>query len=74
LKGKFLTLLTDLNIAGLDVKFIQCDESLENKSLFDECRSKEYNVKFEFFGPPTLQRNGKLEESSKLSLEESKPC
>jgi hypothetical protein len=51
LKGKFLTLLTDLKIAGLDVKFIRCDDLGENKALFDECRFKEYNVKFEFSGP-----------------------
>jgi hypothetical protein len=51
LKGKFLTLLTDLKIAGLDVKFIQRNDSEENKALFDECRSKGYNVKFEFSGP-----------------------
>jgi hypothetical protein len=61
LKGKFLTLLTDLKISGLDVKFIQCNDSGENKALFDECRSKGYNVKFEFSGPQTPQRNGKVE-------------
>jgi hypothetical protein len=44
-------LLTDLKIAGLDVKFIQCNDSGENKALFDECRCKGYNVKFEFSGP-----------------------
>jgi hypothetical protein len=51
LKGKFLTLITDLKISGLDVKFNQCDDSGENKAMFDECRSKGYNVKFEFSGP-----------------------
>jgi hypothetical protein len=61
LKGKFLTLLTDLKIAGLDVKFTCCNDSGENKALFDECRSKGYNVKFEFSGPRTPQRNGKVE-------------
>jgi hypothetical protein len=61
LKGKFLTLLTDLKFSGLDVKFILCDDSRENKALFDECRSKGYNVKFEFFGPQTPQCNGKVE-------------
>jgi hypothetical protein len=39
LKGKFLTLLTDLKIAELDVMFIQCDDSEKNKALFDECQS-----------------------------------
>jgi hypothetical protein len=38
LKGKFLTLLTDLKTAGLDVKFY----SGENKALLDEFRSKGY--------------------------------
>jgi hypothetical protein len=60
-KGKFLTLLTDLKIAGLDVKFIRYNDSGENKALFDECRSKGHNVKFEFSGPRTPQRNGKVE-------------
>jgi hypothetical protein len=61
LKGNFLTLLTYLKIAGLDVNFIQCNDSGENKALFDECRSKDYNVKFEFSGPRTPQPNGKVE-------------
>jgi hypothetical protein len=51
LKGKFLTLFTDLKIAGLDVKFIQCYDLGETKALFDECSSKGSNVKFEFSGP-----------------------
>jgi hypothetical protein len=33
----------------------------ENKALFDECRSKGYNMKFEFSGPQTPQRNVKVE-------------
>jgi hypothetical protein len=61
LKGYFLTLLTDLKIAGLDVKFICCNDSGENKALFDECRSKGCNVKFEFSCPQNPQRNGKVE-------------
>jgi hypothetical protein len=32
----------------------------ENKALFDECRSKEYNVKFEFSDPQTPQCIGKV--------------
>jgi hypothetical protein len=74
LKGTFLTLLTDLKIAGLDVKFIQCDDSGENKALFEECRCKGYNLKFELSGPQTPQRNGKVKRKSNLSLEESEPC
>jgi hypothetical protein len=61
LKGKFLTLLTGLKIVGLDVKFIQFNDSGENMALFDECRSKGYDIKFEFSSPQNPQRNGKVE-------------
>jgi hypothetical protein len=54
-------LLTDLKISSLDVKFIQCDDSGNIKALFDECRSKGYNVKFAFSGSQTPQPNGKVE-------------
>jgi hypothetical protein len=29
--------LTDLNISGIDVKVIRCDDSGENKSFYDSC-------------------------------------
>ena len=61
LKVKVMTLLTNLKIAGVDIKFIRCDDSGENKTLFEECRSKCYGIKFEFSGPRTPQRNGKVE-------------
>jgi hypothetical protein len=61
LKGKILTLLTDLKISGLDVKFIRCNDSGENKALFDEYILKGSNMKFEFSGPQTPQRNAKVE-------------
>ena len=51
LKVKVMTLLTDLKIASVDIKFIRCDDSSENKSLFEECQSKGYGIKFEFSGP-----------------------
>jgi hypothetical protein len=34
---------------------------IENKALFDECRSKGYNVKFELSGTRTPQHHGKVE-------------
>jgi hypothetical protein len=40
LTGKFIILLANLKINGLDVKFIRCDDSGENKALFDECQFK----------------------------------
>jgi hypothetical protein len=55
LKAKVTTLLTDLKIAGVKVKFIRCDDSGENKALFEECRSKGFGIKFEFSGPRTPQ-------------------
>jgi hypothetical protein len=35
-KGKFLILLTDLKIAGLDFKFIQSNDLGEKKAPFDK--------------------------------------
>ena len=61
LKNKIMVLLTDLKIAGINIKFIRCDDSGENKALFEECRSKGIGITFEFSGPRTPQRNGKVE-------------
>ena len=68
LKVKVMTLLTDLKIAGVNIKFIRCDDSGENKTLFEECRSKGYGIKFEFSGPQTPQSNGKVERKLQISL------
>jgi hypothetical protein len=35
LKGNFLTMIIDFNIAGLDVKFILSNDLGENKALYD---------------------------------------
>jgi hypothetical protein len=61
LKSKVMTLLTDLKIAGINVKYIRCNDSGENKALFDACQAQGYGVKFEFSGPRTPQQNGKVE-------------
>jgi hypothetical protein len=61
LKSKVMTLLTDLKIAETNVKYIRCDDSGENKALFDACQAQGYGVKFEFSGPRTPQQNGKVE-------------
>jgi len=61
LKDKMFSLLTDLHIAGIDVKYIRCDDSGENKSFHNACRDKGFKIKFEFSGPRTPQRNGKVE-------------
>jgi hypothetical protein len=56
-----MTLLTDLKIAGINVRFICCDDSGESKAFQKECKSKALNIIFEFSGPRTPQRNGKVE-------------
>jgi transposase InsO family protein len=61
LKAKVTTLLTDLMIAGVNLKFIGCDDSGQNKALFEECPYKGYGIKFKFSGPRTPQHNGKVE-------------
>ncbi len=38
LKDKMRILLTDLKIAGIEVKYIQCDNSGENKAFYNHCR------------------------------------
>jgi hypothetical protein len=74
LKSKVMTLLTDLKIAEINVKYIRWDDSGENKALFEACQAQGYGVKFEFSGPRTPQRNGKLKGNSRLSLGESELC
>jgi hypothetical protein len=56
-----MTLLTNLKIAGINVKHIRCDDSGENKSLFQACVAQGYGINSEFSGPQTPQRNGKVE-------------
>jgi hypothetical protein len=54
-----ITLLTDLKIAGINIRFICCDDLGENKAFQKKCTSKAVNIIFEFSGPRTPQRNGK---------------
>jgi hypothetical protein len=61
LKVKVKTLLTDLKFVGLNAKFIRCDDAGENLSTKNDLEIKSFGVKFEFSGPRTPQRNGKVE-------------
>jgi hypothetical protein len=61
LKEKTKNLLTDLQIAVLNVKFIRYDDAAENVSMKSDQDIKAFGVKFEFSGPRTPQRNGKVE-------------
>jgi hypothetical protein len=60
LKSKIMTLLTDLKIAEINVNYIRCNDSGENKALFEACQAQGYGVKFEFTGPRTPQGNVKV--------------
>jgi hypothetical protein len=53
LKEKVETLLTDLQITGLNVKLIRCDDAGENVSMKSDQDVKSFGVKFEFSGPRT---------------------
>jgi hypothetical protein len=61
LKEKVKTLLTDLQISGLNIKFIRCDDAGENVCMKSDQDIKSFGVKFEFSGPRAPQRNGKVE-------------
>jgi hypothetical protein len=50
-----------LKIAGVDVKYIQCNNTGENKAMKDDSEIKQFGIKFEFSGPRAPQRNGKVE-------------
>ena len=56
-----INLLTDLNIADINVKLIRYNDAGENRSMKDDHRIKSFGVKFEFSGPRTPQRNDKVE-------------
>jgi hypothetical protein len=61
IKASIKTLLTDLKIANRIVKFIRCDNPGENMTMKNDPEIKSFGVKFEFSGPRTPQRNGKVE-------------
>ena len=56
-----MILLNDLKIASIDVNIIRCDDAGEHRAFYEECRSKGINIRFDFSGPRTSQRNGKVE-------------
>jgi hypothetical protein len=61
LKARIKMLLTDLKIADQIVKFIRCDDAGENMKMKNDPDIKSFGIKFEFSGPRTPQRNGKVE-------------
>jgi hypothetical protein len=61
LKAKIKTLLTDLKIAGLNVRLNRCDDAGKNMTVKNDPEIKSFSVKFEFSDPWTPQRNRKVE-------------
>jgi hypothetical protein len=61
IKEGIKTLLTYLKIANRIVKFIRCDDAGENMTMKNNPEIKSFGIKFEFLGPRTPQRNGKVE-------------
>jgi transposase InsO family protein len=61
LKVKIRTLLTDLNLANRNVRFIRCDDAGRNMTMKNDPEIKSFGIKFEFSGPRIPQRNGKVE-------------
>jgi hypothetical protein len=45
----------------VNIKFLRLDDAGENFALEKLCKQQNVDVKFEFSGPRTPQRNGKVE-------------
>jgi hypothetical protein len=67
LNAKVKNLLTNLKIAGFNLRFIRCDDSGKNMTMKNDPEIKSFGVKLEFFGPRTSQRNGKVERKFQTS-------
>jgi hypothetical protein len=58
LKERIVDLVKELK----SVKFLRLDDAGENVALENLCKQQNVDVKFEFSGPRTPQRNGKVEQ------------
>jgi hypothetical protein len=74
IKAKIKTLLTNLKIAGWNVRFVTCDDAGKNMTMKNDPEIKSFGVKFEFSVPIPLQRNGKGEKNSRHFMQESSKC
>jgi hypothetical protein len=61
LKDKEVDLIKELKNKNIQVKFLRLGDSGENYALEKECKHQNLAVKFEYSGPCTSQRNGKVE-------------
>jgi hypothetical protein len=58
LKERIIDLVKELK----NVKFLRLDNVGENFALEKLCKQQNVDIKFEFSGPRTPQRNGKVEQ------------
>jgi hypothetical protein len=61
LKDKVVELIKELKNENIQMKFLRLDDSGENYALEKECKQQNLTVKFEYSGPRTPQRDGKVE-------------
>jgi hypothetical protein len=61
LKDKVVELIKELKNDNIQVKLFRLDDSGKNYTLEKECNQQNLAVKFEYSGPRTPQRNGKVE-------------
>jgi hypothetical protein len=54
-------LIKELKNENIQMKFLRLDDAGEKHALEKECKQQNLAVKFEYSGPRTPQRNGKLE-------------
>jgi hypothetical protein len=65
-KEKVINLILDLKDQNTKVNILRCENAGKNKSLEDECKSKGLGIAFEYAGPRTLNRNGKMERITQI--------
>jgi hypothetical protein len=61
LKDEVIELIKELKKENMKLKFSRLDDTGENYAFEKECKQQNLAVKFEFSGPSTPQRNGKVE-------------
>ena len=61
LKEKFANFIQELKTKKVNVKFVRYNKAGEIQALEDHCNHIGIHVSFEYSGPRTPQRNGKVE-------------
>jgi hypothetical protein len=74
LKEEMFALLTDLKIAGIDIKHIRRDDSGENKAFYDACCTKGYTLRLSSEVQELLSETERWNGSFKHSMAGLEPC